>query len=73
MKKTYIFILLLFTTFVAFSRGEKYIDLHKKTFIKDSLLIFTNCDNGTSAFVDIILKYLGKVGQGIIAAEMEKE
>jgi CubicO group peptidase (beta-lactamase class C family) len=57
--------------------GGDDIGLHTICFLlpksKDGLLIFTNCDNGTSAFVDIILKYLGKDGQGIINAEMEKE
>jgi CubicO group peptidase (beta-lactamase class C family) len=46
MKKNVTLIFLLFTTFVAFSRGEKYFDLHKKTFIKDSLLFafrFNTC------------------------------
>lgn len=35
----------------------------------EGLLIFTNCDNGTDAYVQVILSYLGATGQGIIDVE----
>lgn len=38
---------------------------------KDGLLIFTNCDNGTDAFADILVKFLGKDGEGILKVEMK--
>jgi CubicO group peptidase (beta-lactamase class C family) len=36
---------------------------------KQGLLIFTNCDNGTDAYIPVILSYLGELGQGIIDIE----
>lgn len=38
---------------------------------KRGLLIFTNTDNGTSVFADVLLRYLGKEGQGIFEVEMK--
>jgi CubicO group peptidase (beta-lactamase class C family) len=38
---------------------------------KKALLIFTNSDNGTDAFADILLKYLKKDGEGILNIEMK--
>ncbi|HBZ68077.1 MAG TPA: serine hydrolase [Bacteroidales bacterium] len=37
---------------------------------RQGLLIFTNCDNGTDAFADILVKYLKKNGEGILNIEM---
>jgi hypothetical protein len=34
-------------------------------------LIFTNTDNGTDAFADILVKFLGKEGEGILNIEMK--
>jgi CubicO group peptidase (beta-lactamase class C family) len=39
---------------------------------KQGLIIFTNSDNGTGAFVQVLLKYLGENGQGIIDVEMKR-
>jgi hypothetical protein len=33
------------------------------------LLIFTNCDNGTDIYIQIVLSYLGILGQRIIDVE----
>jgi hypothetical protein len=32
---------------------------------------FTNCDNGTDAFAELVVKYLGKDGEGILNIEMK--
>lgn len=37
---------------------------------RQGLLIFTNCDNGTDAFADVLVKYLKKNGEGILNIEM---
>lgn len=37
-----------------------------------ALLIFTNSDNGTDAFMDILLKYLKEDGKGILNIEMKQ-
>jgi len=39
---------------------------------KQGLIIFTKSDNGTDAFAEILVKYLGENGQGIIEVEMKK-
>tara|TARA_B110000208_G_C11755904_1_gene425166 strand:- start:199 stop:1698 length:1500 start_codon:yes stop_codon:yes gene_type:complete len=58
----------------AIIHGGDDIGLHTIAFIipkaKQGLLIFTNSDNGTDAFQEILLKYLGKNGQGILEIEM---
>lgn len=38
---------------------------------KQALLIFTNSDNGTDAFAEILVKFLGKDGEGILNIEMK--
>jgi len=57
----------------AMVHGGDDIGVHTIAFIipksKNGLVIFTNSDNGTDAFTDILLKYLGKDGQGILAVE----
>jgi CubicO group peptidase (beta-lactamase class C family) len=55
--------------------GGDDIGVHTIAFIvpktKQGLLIFTNSDNGTDAFQEILLKYLGENGQGILEVEMK--
>jgi len=59
----------------ALVHGGDDIGVHTIAFIvpktKQALLIFTNCDNGTSAFEDILVKFLGKEGEGILKIEMK--
>lgn len=59
----------------AIVHGGDDIGVHTIVFIipktKQGLLIFTNSDNGTNAFVDVLLKYLGENGQGILEVEMK--
>jgi CubicO group peptidase (beta-lactamase class C family) len=59
----------------ALSHGGDDIGLHTIVFMvpasKKGLVIFTNCDNGTSAYKDVLLAYLGEEGQGIFDAEMK--
>jgi CubicO group peptidase (beta-lactamase class C family) len=58
----------------AIVHGGDDIGVHTIAFIipkaKQGLIIFTNSDNGTDAFQEILLKYLGKNGQGILEVEM---
>jgi CubicO group peptidase (beta-lactamase class C family) len=59
----------------AIVHGGDDIGVHTIAFIipktKQGLIIFTNCDNGTDAFQEILLKYLGENGQGILEVEMK--
>jgi CubicO group peptidase (beta-lactamase class C family) len=59
----------------ALVHGGDDIGVHTIAFIvpktKQALLIFTNCDNGTDAFADILVKFLGKEGEGILNIEMK--
>jgi CubicO group peptidase (beta-lactamase class C family) len=59
----------------ALVHGGDDIGVHTIAFIvpntKQALLIFTNCDNGTDAFAEILVKYLGKEGEGILNIEMK--
>jgi CubicO group peptidase (beta-lactamase class C family) len=59
----------------ALVHGGDDIGVHTIAFIvpktKQALLIFTNCDNGTNAFAEILVKYLGKDGEGILNIEMK--
>lgn len=59
----------------AMVHGGDDIGVHTITFIipktKQGLVIFTNSDNGTDAYQEIILKYLGENGQGIMNVEMK--
>lgn len=59
----------------ALVHGGDDIGVHTIVFIvpksKQALLIFTSCDNGTDAFADILLKFLGKEGEGILNVEMK--
>lgn len=60
----------------AMVHGGDDIGVHTIAFIlpktKKGLLIFTNSDNGTDAFAEILLHFLGKDGQGILDVEMKK-
>lgn len=59
----------------ALVHGGDDIGVHTIAFIvpnsKQALLIFTNTDNGTDAFADILVKFLGKEGEGILNIEMK--
>jgi len=59
----------------AMVHGGDDIGVHTITFIipktKQGLIIFTNSDNGTDAFQEILLQYLGENGQGILEVEMK--
>ncbi|MES2616727.1 MAG: serine hydrolase [Bacteroidota bacterium] len=59
----------------ALVHGGDDIGVHTIVFIlpksKQALLIFTNCDNGTDAFADLLVKFLGKEGEGILNVEMK--
>ena len=59
----------------ALVHGGDDIGVHTIAFIvpktKQALLIFTNSDNGTDAFAEILVKYLGKDGEGILNIEMK--
>lgn len=59
----------------AMVHGGDDIGVHTIAFItpksKQGLLIFTNSDNGTETYADIILKYLRENGQGIMNIEMK--
>ncbi|MDP2386675.1 MAG: serine hydrolase [Bacteroidota bacterium] len=59
----------------ALVHGGDDIGVHTIAFIvpktKQALLIFTNCDNGTDAFEEILVKFLGKDGEGILNIEMK--
>lgn len=56
--------------------GGDDIGVHTIAFMipktKQGLIIFTNSDNGTGAFVEVLLKYLGENGQGILEVEMKR-
>lgn len=58
----------------ALVHGGDDIGVHTIAFIvpgtKQALLIFTNCDNGTDAFAEILVRFLGKDGEGILNIEM---
>lgn len=60
----------------AMVHGGDDIGVHTIAFIlpktKQGLLIFTNCDNGTETFAEILLHYLGENGQGILDIEMKR-
>ncbi len=60
----------------AMVHGGDDIGVHTIAFIipktKQGLVIFTNSDNGTGAFQEILLKYLGENGQGIMEVEMKR-
>lgn len=59
----------------ALVHGGDDIGVHTIAFIvpktKQALLIFTNCDNGTNAFAEILVKFLEKDGEGILNIEMK--
>ncbi|NOU45662.1 MAG: class A beta-lactamase-related serine hydrolase [Bacteroidales bacterium] len=59
----------------ALVHGGDDIGVHTIAFIvpntKKALLIFTNCDNGTDAFAEVLVKFLGKDGEGILNIEMK--
>jgi CubicO group peptidase (beta-lactamase class C family) len=59
----------------AMVHGGDDIGVHTIAFIipktKQGLVIFTNCDNGTDVFADILLNYLGENGKGILEIEMK--
>ncbi len=59
----------------ALVHGGDDIGVHTIAFIvpktKQALLIFTNGDNGTDVFAEILVKYLGKDGEGILNIEMK--
>lgn len=59
----------------ALVHGGDDIGVHTIAFIvpktKQALLIFTNSDNGTDAFAEVLVKFLGKDGDGILNIEMK--
>lgn len=59
----------------ALVHGGDDIGVHTIAFIipetKQGLIIFTNSDNGTDTYKEILLKYLGDYGQGIMNVEMK--
>jgi CubicO group peptidase (beta-lactamase class C family) len=59
----------------AIIHGGDDIGVHTIAFMvpktKQGLLIFTNSDNGTAAFEEILGHYLGENGQGILEIEMK--
>ena len=61
----------------AMVHGGDDIGVHTIVFIvpktKRALLIFTNSDNGTEAFSEILVKFLGEEGQGILNVEMKND
>jgi len=60
---------------IAMVHGGDDIGVHTIVFIipetQNGLLIFTNADNGTAAFADVLLHFLGKDGKGIFDIEMK--
>jgi CubicO group peptidase (beta-lactamase class C family) len=60
----------------AMVHGGDDIGVHTIVFMipktKQGLLIFTNSDNGTAAYQEVLLKYLGENGQGIMEVEMKR-
>ena len=59
----------------AMVHGGDDVGVHTIAFIipktKQGLVIFTNSDNGTDVYQEIILKYLGENGKGIMNVEMK--
>jgi len=59
---------------IALVHGGDDIGVHTIVFMipktKQGLIIFTNSDNGTAAFQEVLLTYLGENGQGILEVEM---
>lgn len=59
----------------ALVHGGDDIGVHTIAFVipnsKQALLIFTNSDNGTAAFAEVLVKFLGKDGEGILRIEMK--
>lgn len=59
----------------ALVHGGDDIGVHTIAFVvpktKQALLIFTNSDHGTDAFAEILVKYLGENGHGIMEVEMK--
>jgi CubicO group peptidase (beta-lactamase class C family) len=59
----------------ALLHGGDDVGVHTIAFLipktKQGLIIFTNSDNGTDAFQEILLKYLGENGKGILEVEMK--
>jgi len=59
----------------AIVHGGDDIGVHTIVFMlpktKQGLIIFTNSDNGTAAYQEILLNYLRKNGQGILEVEMK--
>lgn len=62
---------------IAMVHGGDDIGVHTIVFIvpntQRALLIFTNSDNGTEAFSEILVKFLGEEGQGILHVEMKSD
>lgn len=60
----------------AMVHGGDDIGVHTIAFIlpktKQGLLLFTNCDNGTDVYAELLLHFLGKDGQGILDIEMKQ-
>lgn len=58
---------------IALNHGGDDKGVHTIVFIlpesRQALLIFTNCDNGTDAYIPIITHYLGVYGKEIVAIE----
>ncbi len=58
----------------AIVHGGDDIGVHTIVFMipktKQGLIIFTNSDNGAEVFADVLLKYLGENGKGILEIEM---
>lgn len=61
----------------ALVHGGDDIGVHTIVFLipktKQGLLIFTNSDNGTEIFEEILLIYLGENGKGILEIEMKRK
>jgi len=59
---------------IAFVHGGDDVGVHTIAFMlpstKQGLVIFTNSDNGTAAFQEVLLHFLGENGQGILDVEM---
>lgn len=59
----------------ALVHGGDDIGVHTIAFIvpktNQALVIFTNSDNGTDAFAEVLLKFLGSAGEGILNVEMK--
>jgi hypothetical protein len=59
----------------AMVHGGDDIGVHTIVFIipktKQGLVIFTNSDNGTAVFADVLVHYLSENGRGILEVEMK--